>query len=81
MLAKPEQFVHWHIFMHWLGEMVTLRVPTLFKQGNLEGAAQLAESQEPRISRPMCTLHAARRIGRLRCLSRCNMRRKQRVGG
>src|SRR6266567_976637 len=46
LLAKAEQFVHQHNFVHWMPEVAAVQVLTLLHQGNLAAAAHLAQTHE-----------------------------------
>jgi len=50
MLAKAEQFVCQHSFVHWMSEVAAVQVLTLLHQGNLVVAAHLAQTHDLPIS-------------------------------
>ena len=50
LLAKAEQFVNQHNFVHWMPEIVTVQVLTLLRQGHLAAAAYLAQTHDFPIS-------------------------------
>ncbi len=50
LLAKAEQFVRQHNFVHWMPEVAAVQVLTLLHQGNLAAAAHLAQTHELPIS-------------------------------
>src|SRR5258708_38982109 len=50
LLAKAEQFVRQHNFVHWMPEVAAVQVLTLLHQGNLAAAAHLAQTHDLPIS-------------------------------
>src|SRR5258706_4719452 len=50
LLAKAEQFVRQHSFVHWMPEVAAVQVLTLLHQGNLAAAAHLAQTHDLPIS-------------------------------
>ncbi len=50
LLAKAEQFVRQHNFVHWMPEVAAVQVLTLLYQGHLAAAAHLAQTHELPIS-------------------------------
>ncbi len=46
LLAKAEQFVRQHNFVHWMPEVAAVQVLTLLRQGSLSAAAHLAQTHE-----------------------------------
>jgi len=50
LLAKAEQFVRQHNFVHWMPEVAAVQVLTLLHQGSLSAAAHLAQTHELPIS-------------------------------
>ncbi len=46
LLAKAEQFVRQHNFVHWMPEVAAVQVLTLLHQGNLSAAAHLAQAHD-----------------------------------
>src|SRR3989440_2532568 len=50
LLAKAEQFVRQHNFVHWIPEVAAVQVLTLLRQGHLAAAAHLAQTHELPIS-------------------------------
>jgi len=50
-LAEAEQFVQRHKFEHWLPEIISVRVQMLLQQGNVAGAAHLAQTYDLPLSR------------------------------
>jgi LuxR family transcriptional regulator, maltose regulon positive regulatory protein len=46
LLAKAEQFVRQHHFMHWMPEVAAAQVLTLLRQGHLTAAAHLAQTHD-----------------------------------
>jgi ATP/maltotriose-dependent transcriptional regulator MalT len=50
LLAKAEQFVCQHNFVHWMPEVAAVQVLTLLHQGNLAAAAHLEQTHELPIS-------------------------------
>src|SRR5260370_36863035 len=46
LLAKAEQFVRQHNFVHWMPEVAAVQVLTLLHQGNLAAAAHLAQTHD-----------------------------------
>ncbi|MEO8955112.1 MAG: LuxR C-terminal-related transcriptional regulator [Ktedonobacteraceae bacterium] len=46
LLAKAEQFVRQHTFVHWMPEIATVQVLTLLHQGHLAAAAHLAQTHD-----------------------------------
>src|SRR6266516_3353950 len=51
LLAKAEQFVRQHNFVHWMPEVAAVQVLTLLHQGHLAAAAHLAQTHDLPISR------------------------------
>ncbi|MFL5586976.1 MAG: LuxR C-terminal-related transcriptional regulator [Ktedonobacteraceae bacterium] len=50
LLAKAEQFVRLHNFVHWMPEVAAVQVLTLLHQGHLAAAAHLAQTHDLPIS-------------------------------
>ena len=55
-LAEADQFVQHHHFDHWVGEITAVRIQTFLHQGNLESAAQLAETHDLPLSQARVNL-------------------------